>query len=73
MSGLFQVLDWVAELVRSGMTSLIRAVLSKHIGDEEVTLERHLCWYQRMGLTGVSSECCRLMDGSDLGHDERTV
>ena len=51
MSGLFQVLDWIAELVRSGMAPSIRAVLSKHTG-----LKRRLCWYQRTGLTGVSSE-----------------
>jgi 2-hydroxy-3-keto-5-methylthiopentenyl-1-phosphate phosphatase len=35
MSSLLQALDWVAELVCSGMAPLIRAVLSKHIGEEE--------------------------------------
>ena len=35
MSGLFQVLDLIAELVYSGIAPFIRAVLSKHIGDEE--------------------------------------
>lgn len=35
MSSFFQVLDRIAELVCSGMAPIIRATLSKYIGDEE--------------------------------------
>ena len=35
MSSLLRVLDRIAEFVCSGMAPFIRAVLSKHIGDEE--------------------------------------
>ena len=35
MFSFLPVLDRIAKLVRSGMAPLIRAVLSKHIGDKE--------------------------------------